>query len=456
MLRLLLLSFVFALPFPALAAVEEPVAVMPFRSLSASTDLAWLSAGIAETMIADLRRGHIAVVERAQIDHALKELSLQAGSTIDPATAVRLGKLVGAHTIVVGAVQEANGQLRLTARFVAVQSGVVQDAASATGSVERIFALQDELVDQLLHKAPAARPVRHTSPKTVQAYRVYGQSLAAASDDERAALLIRAVALDPSFVYASDDLAALQKRMKEYARNSSLKWADREKALWQRAQDKKLSTDERQRTARELLDSLATARHWHILIEVAPRMAQLKLPDLDDELSFRRFMALSKLRRLDEALQVGEQHLKSFPTGLRYREVETAMHEIVEYRRKLVSRLPEYQADLKEKRDGMMRDGAVRPEKRLEYDFAPCVCTRWNSLTDQLMLDNCSQYLAQHGNDPDPDARAHTISARYFVVVALAALGQFDRARPLAEKLLADTHEWDEELRKLMDDWPAD
>ncbi len=437
-------------------SVDGPVAVMPFANLSGAPKLAWLEVGIAETMIADLRRGQVAVVERAQIDRALKELALQQTGAIDPASAAKLGKLVGAHTIVVGAVQEAAHRLRLTARFVAVESGVVQEAASATGPVENIFALQDELVDKLLGQPPAARPPRKSTPKMVEAYQIYSHALLASADGDRAILLTRAVAADPSFVYAADDLAALQKRMAEYSRTSSLKLAEREKALWTRAQNKKLSADDRLRTARELLESLAAARRWHTLADLSAKMSALKLEGLDEEASFRRFTALDKLKAHDLALQLGEQHLKSFPSGLRYREVETRMHEIVEARRKLISRRPEYESDLKEKRDGILDKGVVPPRKRVEYDFAPCIATRWNSLTTDLMLDNCSKYLEQHGGDADPDAQKHALAARFFVVLALDAKGEFERARPLAEKLIADSDEWDEELRKLMSEWPTD
>jgi TolB-like protein len=436
-------------------AVEGPVAVMAFHNLGAPK-LAWLEAGIAETVTADLRRARVAVVERAQLERAVQELSLQGSRMIDPATASKLGKLVGARTLVVGAVQESAHQLRLTARFVTVESGVVEEAASATGPLEKIFALQDELVDRLLGKPAPARPPRKSTPKTVQAYEIYSRSLLASNDGDRAVLLTQAVSVDPSFVYASDDLASLQKRMAEYSRTSSVKLAERESALWARAQKKSLSTDERLRTARELLESLAAARRWHTLADLAPKVGGLKLGDLDDEASFRRFQALDKLHKLDLALQVGEQHLKAFPTGLRYREVETRMHEIVETRRTMTARHAEYESDLKEKRDGILKNGAVPPGKLVEYDFAPCIATRWNRQIGDLMLDNCTHYLEQHGRDADKDAQSHALAARFFVVLALDSKGEFERARPLAEKLLADSDEWDEELRKLMSEWPTD
>jgi len=440
---------------PALA-VEGPVAVMPFRNLTGAPKLAWLEAGIAETMVADLRRGGVAVVERAQVERAIDELALQHSAAIDPATVVKLGKLVGARTIVVGAVQEAQARLRLTARFVVVESGVVAEAASATGPVERIFALQDELVDRLLGKPPAARPPRKTTPKTILAYELYSHALLASADGDRAVLLTKAVAADPSFVYAADDLAALQKRLGDYSRASVEKLAAREGALWTRARNRKLPVDERQRNARELLDSLAAARRWHTLETLAPEVAALKLEGLDEEASFRRFVALDKLRLRDRALQLGERHLQAFPTGVRYREVETRMHEIVEARRKMDSRRGEYEKDLAEKRADQLRNGVVRPERRVEYDYAPCIAARWNSQFNELMLDGCKQYLQLHGRDADKDAQQHAVAARFCVILALDARGDFTQARPLAEQLIADSDEWDEELRKLMTDWPTD
>jgi TolB-like protein len=435
-LALLLLVLLWALPA---RAVESPVAVMPFRNLGPAK-LSWLEVGIPETMIADLRRGRVPVVERAQLERALKEM---ASKEVDPATAVKIGKLVGAKTIVVGSVQQAGAQLRLSARFVAVETGVVQEAASATGSVEKIFALQDELVDKLLGKPIAARPARKATPKMVQAYEVYSKSLLASADDQKAFLLSQSVALDPGFVYATDDLAALQKRMAEYSKKSSLQLAVREKALLERAQNKKLATDERVRNGRELLESLAQARRWHTLAGM-----KLDLRDLDEEVSFRHFQALDKLHKSDLALQAGEQHLQSFPTGLRYREVETRMHEIVETKKSLVSRRPEYENDLKEKREGKTSG--------VEYDFAPCIATRWNSMVSDLMLENCTKYLEQHGRDSDKSAQEHAVAARFFVILALEARGDFARARPLAEKLIADSDEWDTELRKMMAEWPTD
>jgi len=57
---------------------------------------------------------------------------------------------------------------------------------------------------------------------------------------------------------------------------------------------------------------------------------------------------------------------------------------------------------------------------------------------------------------PFGDRQIEARAARFFVVLALAERGDFVRARPLADSLLADSDAWDEELRKLMATWPTD
>jgi len=95
-------------------------------------------------------------------------------------------------------------------------------------------------------------------------------------------------------------------------------------------------------------------------------------------------------------------------------------------------------------------------EHKADWDYAPCICARWNSQLNELMLDNCSAFAAAYKNDKRSDVQENVMAARFFVVLALAERGDFDKARPLAESLLADSDAWDEELRKLMATWPTD
>ena len=63
----------------AAASYKPPVAVLPFKNLNAEAATDWLKLGVAETMLSDLKKAKVAVVERDQIDKALGEMLLKGG-----------------------------------------------------------------------------------------------------------------------------------------------------------------------------------------------------------------------------------------------------------------------------------------------------------------------------------------------------------------------------------------
>src|SRR6185437_10473279 len=104
------LSIVFAAT--SASAATPTVAVLPFRDLSGGK--ASVGEAIRETVTSDLKTlGGVRVVERAELDRVLGEQHLQRASEVDAATAARVGKLLGATLIAVGAYQEAAADVRL-------------------------------------------------------------------------------------------------------------------------------------------------------------------------------------------------------------------------------------------------------------------------------------------------------------------------------------------------------
>lgn len=442
--------------------VEGPVAVLPFKNLNADPKTDWLKAGIAETMISDLRRsGRMQVVERSQVDRAVAEIALQnmkspGAAAGEEASAARIGKLVGAKTIVLGTFQQSGKQLRINARFVAVETGVVRGAAKVTGALDGVFGLQDQVVAALLGESATAKPRPAPKPRAVQAYRLYAMSLTTASDAEKVDFLRRSLEVDPGFVYAKEDLEALQKRMAGYSEASSAKNAEQETALEAKVGDGSLAAGARLEAARALLQGLTAAKRYHHLADAAEKLSRTALPAPDGpalrELASERLVfARIRLKQLDAALQLGERHLKDFPGGQSYRAVESSMNEVIQKRKEMQGRRAEYQSDLDEKRNGT-KPGTV------EWDFAPCICARWNGQVNELMLRGCSEFLDKRGAATDPDTRDHVEAARFFVVKALAEQGDFEKAREAAQALLRDANRYarDDEMRQMMDEWPAD
>ncbi len=82
------------------------VAVLSFNTNifgAGASDFGALGTGVADLMTTELlRNGQIRVVERERIDALLKEQDLGSTGRVDQATAVRMGKLLGARHMILG------------------------------------------------------------------------------------------------------------------------------------------------------------------------------------------------------------------------------------------------------------------------------------------------------------------------------------------------------------------
>jgi TolB-like protein len=441
----------------AWAGAGPVVAVMPFRDLAGTR--APVGEALRETITVDLAElPGLKVVERATVDKVVAEQELELRKReLSDVLQVRVGTLLGATLLVTGAYQRAGTRVRLTARAIDVASGEIRGSAKVDGDGDELLGLQDRLAVALFASAGLPAPAqkrlqaRRLRPKVpYHAFELYGDAVSAKDDAERQRLLQQTVAAAPQLTYATRDLEALQKRMGGYAAISDVKLDEKERQLVTRAEDGRRPAAERGEAAREALATLAQARRYHALAELAARWQRVE--GLVEPAAWNLFRALDGLRKVDAALGAGERYLATLPTGEHYREIEARMHEMVEVRRKRDARRPEYETDLQDKR----RKPPGTPEERLEWDWAPCICARWNSQINELMLSNCANFITQYRDDRRPDARDHVTAARFFVILALTERGEIKRARPLAAQLLADSDEWDEELRKLMASWPTD
>ena len=111
------------------SAGQPTIAVFAFN---ASEDLAKRRTGFA---ISELLTHHLAaqrmftVVERAELSQVMEEQKLHLSGAVDPSTAVRIGKVVGARLIVVGSIEKLGDRYGVNARIVDAESGEVIAAA---------------------------------------------------------------------------------------------------------------------------------------------------------------------------------------------------------------------------------------------------------------------------------------------------------------------------------------
>ncbi len=201
------------LSLPGFAADKgKRIAIMPFDNTTKDKAVDWIGGGIAETLITELGRiPDLTLIERTRLNDALKEMKLGQSGAVDAATAPKIGKILGADSVVVGSFQKVGSTLRLLARLVDVQTAQVRDTAKVDGNPDDLLALQDQLAARLLASikgtvAAAERERLGVSPSTnldalralsdgVKFYRLDLFQDAAASFD-------KALALDPNYVDA--------------------------------------------------------------------------------------------------------------------------------------------------------------------------------------------------------------------------------------------------------------
>jgi curli biogenesis system outer membrane secretion channel CsgG len=109
---------------------KSRIAVVPFRELGGQSTV--LGTYLAEKLVTDLvNSGNLDLVERSTLDKIMGELKLNESGAIDPATAKRVGKLVGAEAIVTGTITDFQTFIAVNCRLIDTETGHIFAAAEA-------------------------------------------------------------------------------------------------------------------------------------------------------------------------------------------------------------------------------------------------------------------------------------------------------------------------------------
>ena len=158
-------------PLTAAQAQKEgkpTVAVLYFNNGSfgpSAKDYDGLNKGIPDFLITDMSANpNIRVVERDQVVKLLEEQKLVTDGKIDQATAVKVGKLLGAqHMIFGGYMADTKGNFRIDARAVNVETGAIEHVDRVDDKADNIMSAISTLAAKLNTgmKLPAM-PARRT------------------------------------------------------------------------------------------------------------------------------------------------------------------------------------------------------------------------------------------------------------------------------------------------------
>jgi TolB-like protein len=143
----------------AVAGAQAPdtrptVAVMYFDNGAMGKqhdDFDALTKGISDALITELAQDQqIRVVERDQLQKLMDEQNIDP-KRVDPATAVRLGKLLGAHHMIFGGfIADPSGKMILNSRAVDVETSQVEYVARVQGNTNNVLTMITQLADTMI------------------------------------------------------------------------------------------------------------------------------------------------------------------------------------------------------------------------------------------------------------------------------------------------------------------
>lgn len=154
--RVLVATATIALPsvVQAQSDTRPIVAILSFDNNSIGAgrqDYDGIGKGIQETLIADMAaNGKIRLVDRERIQRVLDEQHLSKSGAVDPATAVRVGKILGAqYAIYGGFMSDGRGNMVLTAHSTDMETSALGNAMKVQRKTDDVLGLIGEMTSKL-------------------------------------------------------------------------------------------------------------------------------------------------------------------------------------------------------------------------------------------------------------------------------------------------------------------
>ncbi len=373
-LRPLVLLLLLLLPGRLGAQAPLRVAILDFTNAAAGApELTPLGKGLQSMLITDLSAvENVTLIERERLQEVLTELDFQQSDYVDPATAGRLGEVLGITHLLTGSFVVQGATMRLDARLVALKGEILLTTA-VDGEKDAFFELEKDLARALAKKLAEAggtslAPKSRAKLATIHtadfgAFRTFSEGLAAFDQADYDAALERlraATTQDEDFDLARLTLADYEQIVSRLrARTAQLETGrkererlekDKERAdltgvlarLWEEAENQ--ATPRRRTTALYLL----AVAYGNIGTN---RGKLLELRQVEDRFAMQRTAdALARAYRA-EAMEVWPA-LPALVTDRFWR------------------RLPEpgtFEQDFAEAVDHLFEYGADHPENRLNY-----------------------------------------------------------------------------------------
>ena len=193
-------------------SLPNSLAIVPLENQGPDED-DWIGIGIADTLVEDLsRRPGLAIVRRERAAAAMRQT---VTARLESRAAV-LGAALGCRWVLSGTYRRLGQALRVTVVLTEVSTATVALRQQVDGTLEGIFALQDEISAAVLKRMAIAEAEKNTrSQPMVSAYQHYARGIRLARGGDRVAMqrarehFESAIEIEPAYADALAGLAQL-------------------------------------------------------------------------------------------------------------------------------------------------------------------------------------------------------------------------------------------------------
>lgn len=135
-------------PVPQLPPADR-ILVMPFDNPSGEGRVYWLREAASVLMAEDLGAAGASVIDREQRLRAFERLGVPSHASLSDATVIKIGQLLGASTVVVGALTISGNDLEVRAHSIRLESGRMQAEITERAPLTSLFRTFDRVATRL-------------------------------------------------------------------------------------------------------------------------------------------------------------------------------------------------------------------------------------------------------------------------------------------------------------------
>ncbi len=131
---------------------SNTIAILYFENKGKKSEYDPLQKGLAEMIITDLSKlKALKIVERIRLQKLIEEMNLAETDLVDPKTAPRLGKLLGAYRLIKGSFFELKqDQVNIDAFVAKTRTGELDATTNISGDMKEFFRLEKDLVFKII------------------------------------------------------------------------------------------------------------------------------------------------------------------------------------------------------------------------------------------------------------------------------------------------------------------